>query len=356
MRKGLQRIVTSLLILLFIGIDVFFPIYFLLLHHYKGKEIISEFHKDQPFVIDDIPCVEKKKDKDFVILNLADVQMCDLEDIFHRNIIHQEIDELIQQTKPDLITLTGDQTWSNENMISLTSLVAWMESYQIPWAPVFGNHDFGNEGHTPVLDALKCCEYYENAKYCLFQRGPSNLGCVGNYLINIKEEGKIVRTLYMLDHGILEDFTQEQMEWLTWACKGIKENNEGISPSSMAFFHKPTTEFFTAWFYGEELSIPNNLKAKQRLKDTEDELYQIGKEYNIQNFVCGHNHWMHFAAKDENNITFTMSLKTGELGGYAEDEDYYGNGATYFTISKEETLIQDYFVSREKYHIGKEEE
>ena len=80
----------------------------------------------------------------------------------------EELDELIYTIKPDLITLTGDQTWSNENLISLTTLVRWMESYKIPWAPVFGNHDFGNEENNAVLDQLKCCEYYENAKYSLF--------------------------------------------------------------------------------------------------------------------------------------------------------------------------------------------
>ena len=112
--------------------------YFLLLHHYKGKEVIYNWNESDDYSTARIKTIKKDKNKDFVILNLADVQMADLEDIFHMNTIHKEITYLVNETKPDLITLTGDQTWSNENLISLTSLIRWLDGYKIPYAPVFG--------------------------------------------------------------------------------------------------------------------------------------------------------------------------------------------------------------------------
>jgi lipid-A-disaccharide synthase len=35
------------------------------------------------------------------------------------------------KTKPDLITLTGDQTWSNENFLSLSSLINWLDNLKL---------------------------------------------------------------------------------------------------------------------------------------------------------------------------------------------------------------------------------
>lgn len=347
MKKSIKIILIVSIVVLVIFSCVFFPIYFLFLHHYHGKKIENPFSANDVFELSTIRTIEKQKDKPFTILNLADVQMCDLEDIPHMDIIHKEITQLVNEIKPDLITLTGDQTWSNENLISLTQLIGWMESYEIPWAPVFGNHDFGNEGHEPVLDALKCCEYYENAKYCLFDRGPSNLGCVGNYIINIKEEDKIYRTLYFLDYGVLNAFTQEQIDWLNWSIQGIKENNHSFCPEGMMFFHKPTSHFYNA--YSE---IENSISQSAN-KTTFAQLYETAVESNIKNFVCGHNHWLHFSQMDNNGITFTMALKTGELSGYYEDEAIYGNGATYFTLEGTKTTVSNTYVSKETYHIDK---
>ena len=87
------------------------------------QTIINNWNKDDVFNIEDIKVVEKKKDRDFVILNFADVQTCDLDDIPNMRIIHEELTEIVNEVKPDLITLTGDQTWSNENLISLKTLV-----------------------------------------------------------------------------------------------------------------------------------------------------------------------------------------------------------------------------------------
>lgn len=354
-KKALKIVIVLSSIFGFLLVSGGLTSYFLFLHRYHGKVIVDEFNKDNEFDLSKIKVVKKEKDKDFKILNFADVQMCDLEDIKYMPKIKEELTEIVNVTKPDLITLTGDQTWSNENLISLKSLISWMEGFKIPRAPVFGNHDFGNGNNNAVLDNLKCCELYEKAKYCLFSRGPSNLECVGNYVINIEEEGKIIKTLYMMDYGVLDDFTSKQVEWFNRNAEGIRKLNNDQYTDGMIFCHKPIHKFFDAWFNGEEVEIKRKtLQNADILEENQDILYKDAKEKGIIDFVCGHEHWFHFCYKNSDNIRFTMSLKTGELGGYLETEDTYLNGASYFTINDEETFVSDYYVSKSKHGLGKE--
>ena len=110
-----------------LALGSFATIYFLFLHHYKGKEVVNDWSSTDQFDINTIPTLTKEKGKDFTILNFADIQMCDLERWDNHDIVHKELDYLVNTYKPDLITLTGDQTWSNENLICLKSLISWLE-------------------------------------------------------------------------------------------------------------------------------------------------------------------------------------------------------------------------------------
>ena len=84
----------------------------------------------------------KERGRDFVILNLTDVQFNDLFDLFgKRNLTENTIKRLVEEVKPDLITLTGDQVWGLRTKRSLRYLCKLMDGVNIPWAPVLGNHD-----------------------------------------------------------------------------------------------------------------------------------------------------------------------------------------------------------------------
>ena len=71
-----------------------------------------------------------------------------------------------------------------------------MESYGIPWAPVFGNHD--REGNATLLWQA---DRFEEAEHCLFDRGPANMYGVGNYFVNIFEGDEPVYSLCLMDNG-----------------------------------------------------------------------------------------------------------------------------------------------------------
>ena len=103
------------------------------------NRFFSEWSVTDEFTADYCAEIEKNPDEDFVILNLADVQLKD--DLVYETPgekTAEMIDRLIRETNPDLITLTGDNAWGT---IAYIKLIHQLDSYGIPWAPVMGNHD-----------------------------------------------------------------------------------------------------------------------------------------------------------------------------------------------------------------------
>ena len=327
--------------------------YFLLLHRYKGTAIVDEWRVDKTFDPSAVRTLKKTKGKDLVILNLADVQMCDLEDIPHYSIIHDELTYLVETVKPDLITLTGDQTWSNENLISLKTLIGWLDGYKIPYAPVFGNHDHGNDYDSAVAGINYCCDLYENGKYSLFSRGPSNLGALGNYVIAVEEDGVIVNAIYMLDAGYTDVLTDEQIAWVRWNADGLKNACGGEYLPSLCFMHKPVPEFGRAYYSfinGESTAI-GPVSVHYSLSGTvQNGFFSMAKEIGVTDIVCGHQHGNDFTIEYE-GVRLTFALKTGELGGYYGDEEVYLNGASAFKVNGASVVKENVYVEKEKYGI-----
>ena len=153
--------------------------------------------------------VEVPAGRDPVILQLTDTQIIDGEQSRSeqssgdkityatakiKDYCYDYLTEIITQTNPDLILLTGDIIYGkyDDNGSVLLAFIDFMESFEIPWAPVFGNHD--NESK---MGADWQCEQLENAEYCLFKQ--RELTGNGNYSVGIKQNGKITRMFFMLD-------------------------------------------------------------------------------------------------------------------------------------------------------------
>ena len=352
MSKTKRTLIIIFSVVITLGLFGFMTIYFLFLHHYKGSVVDNPWTNADEFNIETIAVVEKDPDKDFVILNFADIQMADLEDIFHMKTVKAELTYLIEQTKPDIITLTGDQTWSNENLISLKTLVGWLDGFKIPYAPIFGNHDYGNSKNSSVFDQNKCCDIYERGKYSLFSRGPSNLGTLGNYVVNIIEDGKVYRTLYMLDSGYEDKITDKQIEWFKWNCEGIKNCNGGEYSEGMCFLHKPLPQYSKAYnllSYEERAEIDDYYNYSLH-GSTENGFFDAAKERGVKNIVCGHQHGNNFTLSYQ-GVSLTFALKTDELGGYIKTDDVYLNGATYFILNSSGTQIKNIYVDENQFHM-----
>lgn len=182
--------------------------------------------------------LEKTAGEDFTILLFTDIQLWTL--VSDNRRAFAIMDELVERTDPDLIVLPGDNVSGISTDILTLQLVSKMESYGVPWAPVFGNHDA--EGNA-TLEWQG--DRFEEAEHCLFDRGPTDLYGVGNYFVNIFEDGAPIYSFCFMDNGRYIDYgdrTAEtyvdyaQIAWYKWNIEGLNAEF-GTSVPSMSFSH-----------------------------------------------------------------------------------------------------------------------
>ncbi len=230
----------------------------------------NETKKNPIFDIPDF-IVEVEDGRDPIVLQLTDTQIIDaaqarpgrtgVDTVFWATDQVEErcynyITEIIEATNPDLIIITGDIVYGefDDNGTALLSFINFMESFQIPWAPVLGNHDAES---TKGVDWQ--CEQFENAEYCLFEQ--KTLTGNGNYSVGIVQGNELKRVFYMLDSNgnstaSIESranmhtstnvgFSQNQVDWYTEQITAIKN----VSPNTKISFayHIQQAIFATAF-------------------------------------------------------------------------------------------------------------
>ena len=198
--------------------------------------------------------------------------------------------ETVQNTNPDLILLTGDLVYGefDDAGTSLSALIEVMESFEIPWAPVFGNHE--NES---VLGADWQCEQLENAEYCLFKQ--RTLTGNGNYSVGITQDGVLKRVFFMLDSngcGSMSDatvanghskktpgFGENQVEWYTDTANKINRVSPGMKYSFV--YHIQQEIFRTALSqYGtiDSTTVNNPINIDTSANKAETDFGYIGRD------------------------------------------------------------------------------
>ena len=144
--------------------------------------------------------------------------------------------EIIENVKPDFIFLTGDVVYGefDDDGERFTEFIEFMEGFEIPWAPVFGNHD--NESH---MGGDWQCSLLEKAKNCLFLQ--RKLTGNGNYTVGIKQGDRLTRVFFLLDSNgcgcasaesianghtkTAPGFGKDQIAWYTDAVKRISAHS-----------------------------------------------------------------------------------------------------------------------------------
>ncbi|MBO5841941.1 MAG: metallophosphoesterase [Clostridia bacterium] len=223
--------------------------------------------------------------------------------------------EIITETKPDLILLTGDIVYGefDDNGSVFLEFVAFMESFGIPWAPVFGNHD--NE---IAMGVDWQCEQFINAEHCLFVQ--RELHGNGNYTVGIEQGGKLTRVFVMMDSNgcgnassaSLENkylrrdsgLTTKQINWY----KGVINEIVAISPDtklSVAFHIQPDVLGDVFAKYGTDGSTPVYIDyAENRQEgdfgyigyvhetfwDANKRAWKSFKELGVDSIFLGHEH------------------------------------------------------------------
>lgn len=348
MKKKTKVLLSLIVSLVSIAVIALTTLFFVIEYSPRGTHVIDEWHKEDPYTEKYVSVIEKDPNKDFTILNFADIQLSDFEPSGTEETFKAMLQELIDRTHPDLITLTGDQIWTNHSKRALRMEIDWFEEFKIPWAPVFGNHD--DDGNASIDYQ---CDLLEKAEYCLFKRGPSNIGCLGNYVVNIKEGNSVYKTLYMLNLGTVDNFSQSQVDFVKWNADGIKNINGGVYAKGMCFFHQAIAAFRSA--YINYLSNPSiaigDVYRSYYIADIDCgvDFFELCKEINVEDIICGHQHGNCFTIPYQ-GIRLTFALKTGDMCSIYEDEEnpnLFIVGATSITLNEETVTYNLNFVGEE---------
>ena len=279
--------------------------------------------------------------------------------------IYKYIEDGVKRFLPDLIIATGDLVYGefDDSGRLLRSLVRFMENLNVPWAPVFGNHD--NESKKGV--AWQCLQF-ENATHCMFKRG--NVTGNGNYTIGITRNGKLLRVLYMLDSNgcgqayryaycnnyppyneneiVKTDagFGEDQLKWVEKSAADVNEA-AGREVPKFFCFHIPESMIEDAVFEkgyqssvernGELYDLDKNNLAKDgdfgkkgesicffRQPQFRETLQKVG---GVDGIFVGHDHKNTLSVLCH-GVRVTYGLKTGT-------HDYHDNlGTTAITVSE----------------------
>ena len=271
------------------------------------------------------PCVftlQKPKDRDFVILNFTDPHFADY-DIRALMAFSEErtMRALVNKVKPDLITVTGDLICSDCASYSMKRICAFFESFGIPWAPVFGNHeDESNMDKNYMADLMLSCPH------CLFQKNAPEMG-VGNYILNIAEGDRIVESVFMMDSGHSQA-NEAQRDWFRRNAETINEQTDRAAEISV-MFHIPLPEYQYAFDAAWEV-FPKKWKSEYaacgemheniccEMRDgvpVQRGFFRLLKDTGtVKHVFCGHEHLNDFSILYQ-GIRLTYTMKVGKASG-----------------------------------------
>lgn len=293
---------------------------------------------------------------------------------------------VIETLDPDFIILTGDQTYgkfddSGENH---ADLVEFIDSFQIPWAPIFGNHEIETNVGADTL-----CRQYEEAEYCLFKQ--NTITGNGNYTVGLTQGGELKRVFFMMDsNGTYQasqksinngqtkttwGFANDQVEWYTTVGEAI---NATAPEAKISFaFHVPFRAVYDAlaiygWEeggdYGSNPIFIDDVEGKADtdfgfiasaggdIWDNDYACYNAMKEIGVDSIFVGHIHSTSASIVND-GVRFQFGLKTGvydtrltEMADGSYDATHAVGGKPYIggsaiILSEEDGSI------KEAYHI-----
>ena len=255
---------------------------------------------------------------------------------------------IVDREDPDLVLFAGDNSWnirSEADMkTAISNMVSYIESKQIPWAHVFGNHDDEHTTRNPdILTKEEQQKVYESFAYCIskdvkYGYDGEELFGVGNYVLPVltNDGSKIAFNIWALDsgqydhafneatdnivfdgngfYGHYQSMEKNQVDWYYETSKLLEKYNGGETIPAMLYQHIPLQESYFAYKYGtdktgtkgENISAhPENVGLFSAIKDRGD----------IQLIAHGHDHKNDFSAV-YNGITFAYTASIGT-------EEYY---------------------------------
>lgn len=193
------------------------------------------------------PRLQFRADSACKVLQLTDLHLQqafpgEAEKVFAR------MDHLVSKENPDVIIVTGDMLFGRPARPMTKRLVDKLDSYGIPWAVAYGNHDAELDLSRPAMSAV-----YAAGKNTL--NTLNEAGELADLEIPVFQGDDAAFYLYVMDshdYSKLKGvpgyawFTMEQVQWMRNSCLARTAPDGTVAPA-LAFFHIPLPEYVDAW-------------------------------------------------------------------------------------------------------------
>lgn len=231
-------------------------------------------------------------------------------------IAKETIKTIVDREQPDFVMFDGDNTWGVTNEANLEKCIAdmveYIESKQIPWAHVYGNHDA--EGDNLPKDVQQ--KIYESFAYCVSMAGDENLSGVGNYVLPVYASSgeRVAFNIWALDSGSYltgeerasylpvastyqgysgssyDYIRPNQIQWYMNTSAAMEAYNGAQVPGVM-LFHIPLQESYNAWVNREALNYTGEKREVVCASEINSGLFAaMAERGDIKAVVNGHDH------------------------------------------------------------------
>lgn len=251
---------------------------------------------------------------------------------------------LVEQNQPDMIVLTGDTVFGPANTVYVPHVIDLMESFEILWAIVYGNHDSEYKA-----DKFWQGEKYEAAEHCLYHNGPYNIGGTGNYVVNLTKDGEPFYSLVMMDSNMYMEYDGKteygcfelgQVSWYEYMITNLQAHGYD---KSMMFFHIPLVEYSIAFDEWEEGGFDESIGFGEKREEECNSPCNTGmfgmikKLGSTTHTFCGHDHINNYSVEYQ-GVTLTYGLKSSTQ--IYHDEDMVGG--TLITIDSDKNVTVEH--------------
>ncbi|MCF0136802.1 MAG: metallophosphoesterase [Oscillospiraceae bacterium] len=266
--------------------------------------------------------------------------------------------KLIEETKPDLVIVTGDMVFpmgimsmSLNNQAPVIQFASFMRNVGIPWAFTYGNHDTESmaTGTREEICALYRSLSYKSSGNLLYPYVQPDIYGRSNQMIRIENpDGSIRQALFLLDSN---DYTGEginkydcihddQVDWYAEQVRLLRDE-AGETVPSMLFFHIPLQEYRTAYeLYEQGISevkyffgvVGETMINPICCSELPSRLFETAVGLgSTQAMFCGHDHYNNISLEYEGiRLSYGMSIDYLAMPGI--DKSDAQRGAELITI------------------------